>query len=160
MNPISIKGHGCSLISAHSFSRGNIAFFLGMERGREGEYPLPIRWWSIKRRCTPLTCIPWSIHLPPPRIFSVKKMLFLFRFRRLAADKQKEVSCCGCQVFYTPSCKAAIKIKYSRVTNKSIWNKHLFAAFDRFAAETPALWAHCCLCHTEPSCKINLKSRI
>lgn len=33
-------------------------FFLGMERRREGCYPLPIRCWSIKRRCSLLTWNP------------------------------------------------------------------------------------------------------
>lgn len=43
--------------------------------GREGEYLLPIRCWSIKRRCSPLTCIPWSIHLPPPWIAILASIL-------------------------------------------------------------------------------------
>lgn len=116
-------------------------FFWGWRKGgREGEYPLPIRWWSIKRRCTPLTFIPWSIYLPPPWIFSVKEMLF-FRFRRLAANKQKEVSCCGCWVFTLRAAKQRLKKNYSRVTNKQTNLKLAFVCCNWFAAETPAVTA-------------------
>lgn len=79
VNPISFKGHVNTLTSAHSSSAVDGA---SMERWRwrEGECLLAIRYQSIRRRCSRLTCSRRSTHQPPTWIISANHVLFLFPF--------------------------------------------------------------------------------
>lgn len=79
VNFISFKGHVNSLTSAHSFSAVDGAF-MERWRWREGECLLAIRYQSIRRRCSQLTCSPRSTHQPPTWIISANHVLFLFPF--------------------------------------------------------------------------------
>lgn len=55
--PLSIKRHGCSLISTHTSPGVNVAFCgeEGRKGGWGGGYLLPTRCWSIRRRSSLLT---------------------------------------------------------------------------------------------------------
>lgn len=79
VNPISFKGHVNTLTSAHSFSAVDGAF-MERWRWREGECLLAIRYQSIRRRCSRLTCSHRSTHQPPMWLISANHVLFLFPF--------------------------------------------------------------------------------
>lgn len=79
VNPISFKGRVNSLTSTHPFSAVDGAF-MERWRWREGECLLAIRYQSIRRRCSGLTCSCRSTLQPPTWIISANHVLFLFPF--------------------------------------------------------------------------------